>query len=84
MGHFITGVVDEILTPFNADGSVNYEQTAEMIDWHLSKGIQNFFVNGLGGRVPRADHGGEAGAVEGDLRRTQVKPRSWPVPSRTP
>ena len=48
MGHFITGVVDEILTPFNADGSVNYEQTAEMIDWHLSKGIQNFFVNGLG------------------------------------
>ena len=29
-------------------GSVNYEQTAEMIDWHLSKGIQNFFVNGLG------------------------------------
>ena len=27
MGHFITGVVDEILTPFNADGTVNYEQT---------------------------------------------------------
>lgn len=46
--HFITGVVDEILTPFNEDGSVNYEQTAQMIDWHMSKGIQNFFVNGLG------------------------------------
>ena len=48
MSHFITGVVDEILTPFNEDGSINYEQTAEMIDWHLSKGIKNFFVNGFG------------------------------------
>lgn len=48
MGHFITGVVDEILTPFNGDGTVNYEQTEQMIDWHLSKGIRNFFINGLG------------------------------------
>lgn len=48
MGHFITGVVDEILTPFNADGSINYKQVEELIAWHMSKGIQNFFVNGLG------------------------------------
>ena len=47
MGHFITGVVDEILTPFNADGSINYKQVEELIAWHMSKGIENFFVNGL-------------------------------------
>ena len=47
MGHFITGVVDEILTPFNEDGSINYHQTEELIAWHMKKGIRNFFVNGL-------------------------------------
>lgn len=47
MGHFITGLVDEILTPFNEDGSINYEKTKEMINWHLSVGVKAFFVNGL-------------------------------------
>ena len=47
MGHFITGVVDEILTPFNEDGSINYKQVEELIAWHMSKGIKNFFINGL-------------------------------------
>ena len=47
MSHFITGVVCEILTPFNKDKSINYEQLEEMIAWHMSKGIKAFFVNGL-------------------------------------
>lgn len=47
MGHFITGVVIEILTPFNEDGTINYQQVEELITWHMSKGIKNFFVNGL-------------------------------------
>ena len=47
MGHFITGVVNEILTPFNEDGTINYQQVKELIEWHMSKGIENFFVNGL-------------------------------------
>ncbi len=49
MGHFITGVVDEILTPFNEDKSINYKQLEELITWHMSKGIKAFFVNGFGG-----------------------------------
>ncbi len=48
MAHFITGVVDEILTPFNEDGSINYEQLEELISWLMSQGIRNFFVNGFG------------------------------------
>lgn len=48
MAHFITGVVDEILTPFNEDKSINYKQLEELIAWLMSKGIKNFFVNGFG------------------------------------
>lgn len=47
MGHFTKGLVVEILTPFNKDGSINYEKTKEMIEWHLSKNVKHFFVNGL-------------------------------------
>ncbi|WP_334196450.1 dihydrodipicolinate synthase family protein, partial [Muricomes intestini] len=47
MGHFITGVVTEILTPFNEEGSINYQQVEELITWQMTKGIKTFFVNGL-------------------------------------
>lgn len=47
MGHFITGVVVEILTPFNEDHSINYKQVEELIAWQMEKGVKNFFVNGL-------------------------------------
>ena len=47
MGHFITGVVTEILTPFNEEGSINYQQVEELIIWQMAKGIKTFFVNGL-------------------------------------
>ena len=47
MGHFIKGVVVEILTPFNEDKTINYKQVEELIAWQMSKGIENFFINGL-------------------------------------
>lgn len=48
MGHLFTGVIDEILTPFNEDRSINYLMLEKMIQWHLDMGIKAFFVNGLG------------------------------------
>lgn len=49
MGHFITGLVTELLTAFHEDGSVDYKMTGDLVDFQLSKGVNNFFVNGLGG-----------------------------------
>ena len=47
MGHFITGVPTEILTPFREDGSIDYKQVEELIEWQMAQGIENFFINGL-------------------------------------
>ena len=47
MGHFITGVLTEILTPFREDGSIDYKQVEELIEWQMAQGIENFFINGL-------------------------------------
>ncbi|MEG2288073.1 MAG: dihydrodipicolinate synthase family protein [Ruthenibacterium sp.] len=73
MGHFITGVVDEILTPFNADGSVNYDKTAQLIDWHLSKGIKSFFINGLGAECQSLSHEEKLELLRVIYARTQGK-----------
>jgi 4-hydroxy-tetrahydrodipicolinate synthase len=48
MGHYFTGVLTEIITPFNEDGSIDYMTAGELIDFQLESGITNFFVNGLG------------------------------------
>lgn len=47
--HFITGLVTEIITAFHEDGSVDYGMTGDLVDFQLSKGVPNIFVNGLGG-----------------------------------
>lgn len=49
MEHFITGVVTEILTPFKEDGTIDYKQLEELIEWQMQCGIRSFFVNGLAG-----------------------------------
>lgn len=49
MGHFITGLITELITAFNEDGSIDYGMTGDLVDFQISKGVENFFVNGLGG-----------------------------------
>lgn len=47
--HYITGLLTEIITPFRADGSIDYEKLAAQIDFQMECGVKNFFVNGFGG-----------------------------------
>jgi 4-hydroxy-tetrahydrodipicolinate synthase len=49
MGHFVTGLLTELLTVFKESGEVDYRTTGDLVDFQLSKGVENFFVNGLGG-----------------------------------
>ena len=41
MAHFITGVITEILTPYNKDGTINFNQLRELIKWQMDCGIKN-------------------------------------------
>lgn len=49
MGHYITGVLTEICTPFKKNGEIDYEYLHDMIEWQIDCGIENFFVNGYAG-----------------------------------
>jgi len=38
----------ELITPFNEDGSIDYDMMAGLVDFQVDNGVTNFFVNGLG------------------------------------
>ncbi len=49
MKHLMTGVITELITAFHENGSIDYQMTGDLVDFQISKGVTNFFVNGLGG-----------------------------------
>lgn len=40
------GVVPALITPFNKDGSVNFDSIGKIIEMNLSKGVSGFYVGG--------------------------------------
>jgi 4-hydroxy-tetrahydrodipicolinate synthase len=49
MAHFVTGLFTELITAFHENGDIDYKMTGDLVDFQISKGVENFFVNGLGG-----------------------------------
>lgn len=46
--HYVKGMFTELITPFNEDGSIDYDMMAGLVDFQADNGVTNFFVNGLG------------------------------------
>ena len=46
--HYVKGLFTELITPFNEDGSIDYQMMGDLVDFQLANGVSNFFVNGLG------------------------------------
>ena len=47
--HLFTGAATAIITPFNQDGSINYEQFGALIDWQIEEGIDALIIAGTTG-----------------------------------
>ena len=58
-GRLLTAMV----TPFNADGSVNYEKAADLAEWLINNGSDGLVVAGSTGEC-----GGKTGAVPGSCK----------------
>jgi len=43
------GIYTPIITPFTADGSIDYEAYAQVIDWQIDNGVQGVIVGGSTG-----------------------------------
>ena len=47
-----TGSIVAIVTPFNANGSINFEKLTELLEWHISEGTNGIVVCGTTGESP--------------------------------
>ncbi len=52
-----------IVTPFHADGSVNYEKLKELCNWHVEKGTDGIVVLGTTGESSTTEHAEDAAIV---------------------
>lgn len=43
------GIMPALLTPFTADGEVNYPELRRLVRWHLDSGVHGFFACGSAG-----------------------------------
>ena len=58
------GIIPPIITPFNADGSVNYESLAQMSKFLLDSGVHGLFPFGTTGEFYAVDDGEFVKALE--------------------
>ena len=47
--HLFVGAATALITPFNEDGSVNYDQFGRLIDWQIEEGIDALVIAGTTG-----------------------------------
>jgi 4-hydroxy-tetrahydrodipicolinate synthase len=52
----MSGSMVAVVTPMDADGSVNYRQFAKLIDFHVDSGTQVLVVAGTTGESATLDH----------------------------
>ncbi|MDO4486984.1 MAG: 4-hydroxy-tetrahydrodipicolinate synthase [Bacillota bacterium] len=48
----IQGSIVALITPFNEDGSVNYERLRELVDWHIEEGTDAILALGTTAETP--------------------------------
>ena len=47
--HLFVGAATALITPFNSDGTVNYDQFGNLIDWQIEEGIDALIIAGTTG-----------------------------------
>ena len=47
-----TGSIVAIVTPFNANGSINFDKLTELLEWHIAEGTNGIVVCGTTGESP--------------------------------
>lgn len=52
----ITGSIVALITPFTADGKVNYEKLSELLDWHIANNTDAILILGTTSESPTMSH----------------------------
>ena len=59
----ITGSIVAMVTPFQEDGSVNFEALTNLLEWHIAEGTDGILTLGTTGEYPTMSHEEDATVV---------------------
>ena len=69
----LTGMMSALLTPFDAEGNVNFTVLSELVEWQLARGLAGFYILGSSGEGLLMSEAERRSVAEAVLR--QVKSR---------
>ena len=52
----LQGSIVALITPFHADGTINFERLGEILDWHVAQGTDGILVLGTTGESSTMSH----------------------------
>ena len=64
----LQGSIVALITPFHADGTVNFERLGEILDWHVAQGTDGILVLGTTGESSTMSHEEDASVVEHTIK----------------
>lgn len=64
----LKGSIVALITPFNPDGSVNFEKLGELLEWHIAEGTDGILVLGTTGESTTMTHEEDDAVVEFTLK----------------
>ena len=74
----LKGSIVALITPFNPDGSVNFEKLGELLEWHIAEGTDGILVLGTTGESTTMTHEEDDAVV--DFTLTTVNHRNPDIP----
>ena len=70
----LTGMMSALLTPFDAEGNVNFTVLSDLVEWQLARGLAGFYILGSSGEGLLMSEAERRSVAEAVLR--QVKGRA--------
>ena len=70
----LTGMMSALLTPFDAEGNVNFTVLSDLVEWQLARGLAGFYILGSSGEGLLMSEAERRSVAEAVLR--QVKSRA--------
>lgn len=78
------GSIVALITPFNEDGSVNFDKLEELVEWHIANKTDGILVLGTTGESSTMSHEEDDAVLDCVIKKANKEFRLLPEPEATP
>ncbi|MFO0947715.1 MAG: 4-hydroxy-tetrahydrodipicolinate synthase [Planctomycetota bacterium] len=77
-GEMFAGLTVALVTPFKADGEIDFDAMGKLVDWHVEQGTDCLAPVGTTGESPTLDHGEHRKVIEFVVKRANRRIKVMP------